>query len=58
MKTVLLITPLLALAACGADGPPIRPSVSTTVSVGSDGIETSTGVILNRGNVTVGVHKE
>jgi len=58
MKPALLIVTFFALVACGADGPPIRPSVSTTVTIGSDGMETSTGVILNRGNVTVGAIKE
>ncbi len=50
-----LVVSLFALVACGADGPPIRPSVNTTVSVGSDGISTSTGVTVKSGPVTVGV---
>lgn len=50
-----LVVSLFALVACGADGPPVRPSVNTTVSVGSDGISTSTGVTVKSGPVTVGV---
>ena len=49
-----LILAVFALAACGADGPPITPSVNTTVSVGSEGVRTSTGVTLKRGPVTMG----
>lgn len=49
-----LIISFFALAACGADGPPITPSMNSTVSVGSDGVRTSTGVTLQRGPVTVG----
>jgi hypothetical protein len=55
MIRVALIISFLALAACGADGPPIKPSMNTTVSVGSDGISTSTGVTVKSGPVTVGV---
>ena len=53
IRTTLAVS-LLALAACGAEGDPIRPSVSTTVSVGSGGIKTSTGVTVQKGPVTVG----
>ncbi|MCL3881658.1 hypothetical protein [Marivita sp. GX14005] len=49
-----LIAALFALAGCGADGPPLRPSMATTVTIGSDGIRTSTGVIVNKGPVSVG----
>ena len=55
MRHVALIGSLLALAACGADGDPIRPSVNSTVTIGSDGIKTSTGVTVQSGPVTVGV---
>ncbi|MFP7672443.1 hypothetical protein ACG74X_03685 [Marivita sp. S0852] len=55
MKHTPLILALLVLAACGAEGDPIRPSVNTTVSVGSEGIRTSTGVIVQTGSVSVGV---
>ena len=54
MIRAALIIAVFALTACGADGPPITPSVNTTVSVGSDGVRTSTGVTLKRGPVMVG----
>jgi len=55
MIRLTLIVSLFALVACGADGPPIRPSISTTVSAGSGGIDTSTGVTVQSGPVSVGV---
>ncbi|WP_439122036.1 hypothetical protein [Marivita sp.] len=54
MKTITLLAGLVVLTACGADGPPITPSVNTTVSVGSEGVRTSTGVSERTGPVTVG----
>ena len=55
MIRLTLVVSLFALVACGADGPPIRPSVDTTVYVDSGGIDTSTGVTVQSGPVTVGV---
>lgn len=51
----LMFLSVLALAACGADGAPVRPQVSSTVSVGSDGVSSATSVTVGRGPVTVGV---
>ncbi len=56
MRTTTLIVGLALLAACGADGPPITPSINTTVSVGSEGVRTSTGVSVRSGPVTVGAN--
>ena len=56
MRPGLLVVALLLLAACGADGPPITPSMNTTVSIGTDGLHTSTGVTVRSGPVTVGAH--
>ena len=49
--------PLIALlAACGADGDPVRPSASTTVGINSNGtVTTSTNVSASTGNVTLSV---
>lgn len=54
MTRAALILAVVALTGCGADGPPITPSVNTTVSVGSEGVRTSTGVTVSSGPVTVG----
>ncbi|WP_300584403.1 hypothetical protein [Marivita sp.] len=56
MRPITLIAGLTLLAACGADGPPITPSINTTVSVGSEGVRTSTGVSVRSGPVTVGAN--
>lgn len=35
MRLLLATAMVLALTACGVDGPPVRPSVKTTVGTGS-----------------------
>ena len=55
MKVAALIVSLALLASCGADGPPIKPSVTSSVTVGSGGVSTSTSITARRGPVTVGV---
>ena len=54
MRNLALILALGAVTACGADGPPVKPSINTTVSVGSDGVRSSTGVSVTTGPVTIG----
>lgn len=53
MTRTLAILALLALAACGAEGDPIRPSAS--VGVGSGGTEVGGSVGLSTGNVSLGI---
>ncbi|MCB1334712.1 MAG: hypothetical protein KDK26_13960 [Roseivivax sp.] len=54
-RAALIATMALLLAACGADGPPLRPEVETTITLGKGGISTQTGVSVQSGPVTVGV---
>ena len=54
MRQLALLS-MLALAACGADGDPIRPEVTQTIGISNDGIGTQTGVTLRRGPVAIGV---
>lgn len=55
MKVILALTAILALAACGVDGPPVRPSVKTTVGTGSkDGSASVTNDWIS-GNMSVHV---
>jgi hypothetical protein len=54
MIRFVVILGLVTLAGCGADGPPITPSLSSSVSVGTDGLNSSTGVSVSTGPVTVG----
>ncbi|SDX86542.1 hypothetical protein [Citreimonas salinaria] len=51
----LLILALLALAACGADGEPIRPEASSTVTLSNKGVGMSTAVRVRQGPFTLGV---
>lgn len=53
MKKTLLAFVLAALAGCGADGEPIKPTVSGSVSIGTGGISTSAGVAARKGPVGV-----
>jgi hypothetical protein len=46
---------LLALAACGADGPPLRPSASVGLGVGSEGVDLGGSFGLTDGTVSVGI---
>ena len=56
MIRILAVLGLAALAGCGVDGEPIRPSMNTTVGVGNNGVSASTGAswISGRTRVTVG----
>lgn len=56
MRTAIFLLALTALGACGVDGPPIRPSLNTGVSVGAGGVHTHSSVNVGIGNrVNVGI---
>ncbi|MFQ1699470.1 hypothetical protein ACJ5NV_02630 [Loktanella agnita] len=55
MKPAVLILFASVLAGCGADGAPMRPSANVGMSVGSNGVSTSTVVGASNGTVSVGV---
>lgn len=55
MKRILACMSLVALAACGADGEPIQPSMNANVGIGSAGVSGSTGVTMKRGPFSVGL---
>lgn len=55
MKKLVVIFGLLGLTACGADGPPIKPSIGTTVSVGTNGISARSRATITSGPVNVGI---
>ncbi len=54
MKRFIVLA-ALGLSACGADGPPFVPTASTSVSVGTNGVSTSTSVGASNGTVSVGL---
>jgi len=55
MRWILTTLALAALAGCGADGPPVRPSLSTTVSAGTHGVSGGVRTGLRIGGVDIDV---
>ena len=55
MKRIVLILTVVALAGCGADGAPFTPTANVGLSLGSNGVTTSTSVGASNGTVSVGV---
>lgn len=54
MKYAIVLISVALLSGCGADGDPIRPDVTTGVSINSNGtISTSTSVSATTGDVSV-----
>jgi len=54
-RAIWAATALAALAGCGVEGDPVRPSVSTTISAGSGGVHAGVGTGVAVGGVHVGV---
>ncbi len=55
MRIAAIAAMLVGLAGCGVDGDPIQPSLNTSVSVGTNGVRTSTNLGLNSGPVHIGI---
>ncbi len=55
MRFLAILVAFAALSACGADGPPIRPSLNTTVGVGDSGTHVRTHATATRGKWTLGL---
>ncbi len=56
MKKIVLIMTLGALAACGADAPPMQPNANVGLSVGSGGVNTTAGIGASNGTVSLGLN--
>lgn len=54
MRAIAVLA-LLALAACGADGAPVRPSASVGVGVGSGGVDLGGSFGVTDGTLSVGI---
>ena len=52
---ILALLGLLALAACGADGEPVRPTAAVGVSAGDHGIDTDARIGATEGRWSVGL---
>lgn len=56
MKAALILLAFAALAGCGVDGAPIRPSLDTGVTVGENGVQTHSRVNVGIGSrINVGI---
>ena len=55
MKRIVLILTTAALAGCGADGAPLKPTANLGLSIGSGGVRTGASVGASNGTVSVGV---
>ena len=53
LRVILLLAAGFALAACGADGEPIQPTMSANIGVGSSGTHVGGGVGLQKGGLGV-----
>jgi len=53
VKRLLAALSLLSLAACGADGEPVRPTASSNITMSSSGVSVGTAVGLRRGPFSV-----
>jgi hypothetical protein len=51
----LALCAIFALAACGADAPPFKPTASAGVTIGPGGVSTSTTLDATNGAVSVGL---
>lgn len=55
MTRLALIGVFVALAACGADGPPMTPNANVGLSLGTGGLSTSASVGASNGMFSVGL---
>ncbi len=53
MKTLLMIGLIGFLAACGAEGDPLRPTANLGVNIGSNGMSQSVAIGASNSNVNV-----
>ena len=55
MSKVFVVLALIAVAACGADGDPLRPTAGIGIGVGTNGVTTSAQVGAQNSNVSIGI---
>ncbi|MEO0370161.1 MAG: hypothetical protein AAF231_01770 [Pseudomonadota bacterium] len=55
MTRILAFVSVTLLAACGADGDPVTPTMNTNIGIGSNGVSVGTSVGMKKGPVSVGV---
>ena len=55
MKVIVLTCFFAVLAGCGANGDPLRPTASTNLSIGTNGVSAGTNVAVTNGLISVGI---
>ncbi|MBU2994183.1 hypothetical protein Q4555_07600 [Octadecabacter sp. 1_MG-2023] len=55
MRPVFVILTAVTLAACGADGEPVRPTANAGVSIGPNGITPNASIGATNGTFNVGL---
>ena len=55
MKRVIAVLALAVLAACGADGEAVQPTMNTGIGITPNGVKVRTGVGVKAGLVNLGV---
>ena len=55
IKVIMAVLGLVMLAGCGADGAPVRPTQSGSITVGTNGISAQTDVGLTNGTLSLGL---
>lgn len=53
MRIITALLSAAVLAACGADGEPVQPSVNSTVTLSSSGVHAGTSLGLRQGPVAM-----
>lgn len=55
IRLIVALGMIAALASCGADGEPIKPTANIGVNIGSSGVHPSGSVGMRKGRVAVNV---
>lgn len=55
MKQLIALGAFVLVVSCGAQSEPLTPTGSVGLSVGTNGVNTSTNLGLSNGNVSIGV---
>lgn len=55
MKQLIALGAFALAVSCGAQSEPLKPTGSVGVSVGTNGVNTTTNLGLSNGNVSIGV---
>ena len=52
-KTVFAVIPLVAVAACGADGEPVQPTAQSSINISNHGVGVGTSLSFGSWPLTI-----